>query len=124
MGAAEYLENLKREGKTVALATANSKELTEACLKNNGIMEYFDVLTFADEVGEGKSSPLIYTETLSRVNGVPDESVLFEDILQAYKTAKMIPLDVVIVEDRSAEGDRSDLIKSADLYIKDFYDLI
>lgn len=123
-GAAEYLENLKREGKTVALATANSKELTEACLKNNGIMEYFDVLTFADEVGEGKSSPLIYTETLSRVNGVPDESVLFEDILQAYKTAKMIPLDVVIVEDRSAEGDKSDLMKSADLYIKDFYDLI
>ena len=87
-------------------------------------MEYFDVLTFADEVGEGKSSPLIYTETLLRVNGVPDESVLFEDILQAYKTAKMIPLDVVIVEDRSAEGDKSDLMKSADLYIKDFYDLI
>ena len=50
--------------------------------------------------------------------------MLFDDILQAYKTAKMIPLDVVFVDDRSAEGDKSDLMKSADLYIKDFYDLI
>lgn len=123
-GAREYLEYLKRKGKRIALATAGSKEMAELCMRNNEIFEYFDAFVYADEVGEGKSSPKIYLEALSRLNTEPANAVLFEDILEALKTAKKIPLDVVIVEDASAKSDRRELKRQADLYIKDFKKLI
>ncbi len=122
-GAAEYLEYLKENGKSLALATASSRELAEACLKNNGVLEFFDVLTYADEVGEGKSSPKIYRETLRRLNASAADSVLFEDILVGLKTASGIGLDVVIVEDKAAREDKAQLMEQAYLYIKDFYGL-
>ncbi|HIV86269.1 MAG TPA: HAD family phosphatase [Candidatus Monoglobus merdigallinarum] len=123
-GVFEYLNLLKRQGKKIALATANSAELTAACLKNNGILGCFDVFTYVDEVGAGKSSPKVYLECLRRMNADPADTVLFEDILEALNTAKSIPLDVVIVEDLSAENDKPALMKKADLYIRSFCELL
>ncbi|MCI5892356.1 MAG: HAD family phosphatase [Clostridiales bacterium] len=123
-GVKDYLELLRKNGKTLAIATANTQELTEACLKNNGVLDLFDVFTYADEVGCGKSDPKIYVETLRRMNMQVDEVVLFEDILKAFETAKSIGLDVVIAEDKASAADRAVLRASADLYIVSFEELI
>lgn len=120
----KYLRSLRRDKKTLAIATANSRELTEACLKNNGFDGFFDVYTYADEVGIGKSDPKIYLETLRRMNMRVDDAVLFEDILKALETAKSIGLDVVIAEDKSAGHNREQLKAAADLYISDFGELL
>lgn len=122
-GAAEYISLLREKGKTIAIATANSKDLTEACLKNNNMLGMFDVFTYADEVGTGKSDPAIYVETLRRMGMTADQAVLFEDILKALETAKEIGLDVVIAEDKSAERYKDGLIRAADLYIRSFDEL-
>ena len=42
-GAKEFVKAARNSGKKIAVATANSRELTEVCLKNNGMLEYFDV---------------------------------------------------------------------------------
>ncbi len=123
-GAKEFLVRLKQRGRSIVLATANSQELSEVCLKSNGIFEYFDSFVYADDVGCGKSSPDIYRAALDSIHGKPSDSVLFEDIFEALKTAHGIGLDVVIVEDASSSADRDALIKSADIYIKDFTELI
>lgn len=122
-GVSEFLKHLKREGKVLAIATANSREMTEECLKNNGIFELFDVLVYADDVGVGKSDPKIYIETLNRMNMHADDAVLFEDILKALETAKSIGLDVVIAEDSAAVNDKEVLKASADMYISSFEEL-
>lgn len=123
-GAREYLRYLKSIGKVLAVATANNRELTEACLKNNGMAGFFDVYTYADEVGIGKSDPQIYIETLRRMDMTVQDAVLFEDILKALETAKSIGLDVVIAEDKSAENNRMQLKAAADLYIESFEELL
>ncbi len=123
-GVKEYLERLRQQGKTLAIATANTKMLTEICLENNGVLELFDVFTYADEVGAGKSDPKIYLETLRKMNMQTCEVVLFEDILKALETAKSIGLDVVIAEDGAAEADRNSLMTLADLYINSFEELL
>lgn len=123
-GAKEFLARLKQHNKSIVLATANSQELSEVCLKSNGIFEYFDSFVYADDVGCGKSSPNIYRTALESIHGKPSDSVLFEDIFEALKTAHSIGLDVVIVEDASSSADRDALMKSADIYIKDFTELI
>lgn len=123
-GVKKYLELLKSKGRKLAVATANTPLLTEACLANNGILELFDVFTYADDVGAGKSDPKIYIETLRRMEMQADEVVLFEDILKALETGKSIGLDVVIAEDEAAYADKEALKASADLYIKSFDELL
>lgn len=123
-GAREYLAWLKQNGIKIALATACARELCEACMANNDVRQYMDVVTYADEVGRGKSDPAIYIETLRRLGVTAEETMLFEDILTALQTGKSIGLSVTIVEDASAEKEREFLKQQADRYIRDYYELL
>lgn len=123
-GAKEFLVQLRQRGIQVALATACTRELCEACLHSNGMLELMDSITYADEVGKGKGSPDVYWECLRRLGRMPEETVLFEDILTALRTAKAIGLRVAVVEDKSAAADRRQLKKEADQYILDFRELL
>ena len=53
-GAVEILEELKKRGVLIAIATATDLERTEKYLKMTGIREYFDRLISATQVKEGK----------------------------------------------------------------------
>ncbi len=123
-GAKEFVKRARKKGKKTAIATANSRELTEVCLRHNGMLDDFDIFVFADDVGTGKSCPDIYIETLNQMNSTPENAVLFEDIYEALKTAKKIGLNTVIVEDKAAAPDREFLKEEADIYIKDFTELL
>jgi HAD superfamily hydrolase (TIGR01509 family) len=122
-GAKEYLEFLKNQGIHIGLVTACAPELCTACLKNNGIDRMFDAITYVDDVGKGKDFPDIYIECLRRLNAEPKNTVLFEDILTGLRTAKKIGLRVVAVEEDNEE-DVAMLKQEADLYIKDFYEML
>ncbi|MBQ4145325.1 MAG: HAD family phosphatase [Clostridia bacterium] len=124
MGAEEYLRSLKNKGVKLAIATSCDKGLCEICLENNNIDELFDVITYADEVGKGKNFPDIYVECLKRLGCVAEETVLFEDILVAIKTGKKLGMKTVAVQDDSAEPDWDEMKKEADLFIKDFTEII
>ena len=124
MGAEEYLRSLKNKGVKLAVATSCDKGLCEICLENNNIAELFDVITYADEVGKGKNFPDIYVECLKRLGCVAEETVLFEDILVAIKTGKKLGMKTVAVQDDSAEPDWDEMKKEADLFIKDFTEII
>ena len=123
-GAKEYLAYLKEKGIKIALATACARELCEACMANNDVRKYMDVVTYADEVGRGKSDPAIYLETLRRLGARAEETMLFEDILTALKTGKKVGLSVTIVEDAGAAKEREILKQQADIYICDYYELL
>ncbi len=123
-GAADFIKKLKQNNVKIAVATACSKNLAEVCLKNNGIYDMIDTVTYAEDIGCGKDSPRIYLECLNKLGCEAAEAVLFEDILMALKTAGEIGLKTIIVEDESAARDREDLKRSAYKYIKDFTELL
>lgn len=123
-GAADYLRDLKEQGVRLAIVTSCDQTLCEVCLKNNGVYSLFDVFTYADQVGKGKSSPDIYLECLRRLNVPAAEAVLFEDILTALRTAKKIGMKVVAVEDERAKADRKQIQYESDYYIRDFRQLL
>lgn len=122
-GAKEYLLQLKAQGTRIGLVTACDRTLCTACLRNNGIYELFDTITYVDEVGKGKDTPDIYIESLRRLDCTAEDAVLFEDILTGLRTAKKIGLRVVAVEENDQDEIEA-LKQEADLYIKDFYELI
>lgn len=123
-GAGEFIDKLKEKGIKTAIATACNKKLAEVCLKNNGIEDKIDVITYAEDVGTGKDSPDIYIECLKRLECSIDEAILFEDILVATKSANSIGLKTIVVEEETASEDKDELKKIAYKYIVDFRELI
>ena len=76
----EYLTFLKHRGVKLAVATAQTPELYEPTLKNNGVFELFDVFTNLSEVQRGKGFPDIYILAAQRLKLAPQNCMVFEDI--------------------------------------------
>ena len=114
----ELLELLKHEyGYKIGLATSNTHELYDQCLKNNGIYDYFDSFTQSDEVERLKGFPDIYEKSAERMGVPKEECIVFEDVYQAVKGARMGNFFTVAVEDSASADDREEIIKIADVYI-------
>ena len=63
----------------------------EECLKRNGIFEYFDSFTHADEVLRRKGYPDIYELSAGRMNVDRDKCIVFEDVVAAVKLPEPAP---------------------------------
>ncbi|MCL2087073.1 MAG: HAD family phosphatase [Oscillospiraceae bacterium] len=97
----EYLDELKKSGVKIALATAAIKRFYEKALSANGILSYFDVLCSVEEVGVGKTEPAVYLLTMKKLGVEPHECVIFEDVEQAAITAVKTGAKVYLVHSKN-----------------------
>lgn len=123
-GVKEFLDKLKQNNIKIALATSNSVPLLEACLKNNGIYDYFDSITTTDEVSNGKNCPDVYLLAAKKLNINPKNCIVFEDILPAIKGAKAADMTVIAVSDKHSLNDLDEIINHSDKYINSYFELI
>lgn len=123
-GVVPYLNNLKNKGIKIALATSNSIPLLEATLKNHDIYHYFDAITTTEEVNKAKNYPDIYLLSAKKLGVNPEDCLVFEDIVQAVKGAKLAGMTVYSVHDKNSESQKEDLIKLSDRYIQSFNELL
>lgn len=123
-GVKEVLDKLKENNIKIALATSNSVPLLEACLKNNGIYDYFDSITTTDEVSNGKNCPDVYLLAAKKLNVNPKNCIVFEDILPAIKGAKAADMTVIAVSDKHSLNDLDEIINHSDKYINSYFELI
>lgn len=123
-GVVPYLNHLKNKGIKIALATSNSIPLLEATLKNHKIYHYFDAITTTEEVNKAKNYPDIYLLSAKKLGVNPEDCLVFEDIVQAVKGAKLAGMTVYSVYDKSSESQKKDLIKLSDRYIQSFNELL
>ncbi|MGN0039167.1 MAG: HAD family hydrolase [Coriobacteriales bacterium] len=124
-GAEAFVRQLKAHGIPVAIATSLSRDMLEPALENNGVKELFDELVVCEEVCEGgKSTPAVYLETVRRLGVALGDSVVFEDVALAARSAKAGGAYVVGVRDDHAQQVRSELIEAADLFIQGFGELL
>ena len=124
LGVKDFLNNLKSFKIKIALATSNSIPLLEACLKNNGIYDYFDSITTTDEVSNGKDCPDVYLLAANKLGINPRDCLVFEDILPAVQGAKAANMKVIAVKDDECLDSKEDLLKYADKYIHSFEELL
>lgn len=123
-GVIPYLNHLKNKGIKIALATSNSIPLLEATLKNHEIYHYFDAITTTEEVNKAKNYPDIYLLSAKKLGVNPEDCLVFEDIVQAVKGAKLAGMTVYSVHDKNSESQKEDLIKLSDRYIQNFNELL
>lgn len=119
-GVKEFLNSLKKNNIKIALATSNNTLLLEACLKANGIYEYFNTITLTNEVKRGKDFPDVYLLTASKLGVPPTKCMVFEDLLPAIQGAKKAGMKVIGVYDENSIEQHSDMKVLADDFILDY----
>ncbi|MEW8995011.1 HAD family hydrolase [Clostridium sp.] len=121
-GVKEFFSLLKENNIKIALATSNNTLLLEACLKANGIYEYFDTITLTNEVKRGKDFPDVYLLTANKLGVSPDKCMVFEDLLPAIHGAKKAGMKVIGVYDEHSIDQHNDMKALADDFILDYAD--
>lgn len=100
-GAKAYLAALKAHGIPMALATTSLPELCRPALCRNGIEEWFDVILTAAEVSRSKAHPDVFLAAADALGALPSETVVYEDLLLAVRTANRAGFRTVGVYDPS-----------------------
>jgi len=120
--AREYLLALRERGAKLAVATSAIPELCELALRNHGIHDWFNVICNSSEVGCGKSRPDVFLLAARKLGVDPRDCVVFEDILDAVKSAKSVGMIVCGVYDKASDGDWETIKGLADYALLDFGD--
>jgi HAD superfamily hydrolase (TIGR01509 family) len=87
-------------GVRLALATASAPPLYEALLKNHGIYDCFDAFVSPMDGLRDKRHPDMYLLAARRLDVMPEDCVVFEDILAGVRSAKAAGIRVCGVCDR------------------------
>lgn len=116
-GADGFLARLKAAGIKMCIASSTHPALIDICLRRLGVRDCFEFLLSCEEVGEGKNRPTVYLEAARRMGGVPENTVIFEDILVAAQTAKAAGFPLGIIYDVNSDAEQPQLKALADCYI-------
>ena len=107
----------------MTVATSNNKEEVEAAFKRTGVSSYFERIFTCEEVGAGKTKPDIYLEAAKYMGTKPEETVVFEDVLHAVRTAKKAGFLVVGLYDEASKAEQKEIREEADWYCKKISEL-
>ncbi len=124
-GARRLLEYVKARGIPCGIATSNGADMVEAVLEAQNARQYFQVVTTACEVKEGKPSPDIYLKVAKDLGAEPADCLVFEDIPAGALAGKRAGMTVCGVADADADlrGLRGEILELADYFIEDFTQL-
>ncbi len=116
-GAGSVLARLQAAGWRMCVASSTSPHLLDICLRRLGLRDFFQFLISAEEVGAGKDRPDVYLEAARRMGSRPENTVVFEDVIFAARTAKAAGFTVAAIYDESSKHDQEELQKTADYYL-------
>ena len=118
-GINDFLKRLQSLGVKMCVATVTDRPIVEDVLKRLKIYEYFSEIFTCAEVGCNKETPEIYRQALKHLETEKTETIVFEDVLHALKTAKDDGFKVAAVYD-SHEPMQKEMKEFSDYYITDF----
>ena len=99
-GVQELLEDLKRAGVPVALASCGSTAQLHHLLSRLRLREYFTVVVTGDEVTFGKPNPEIFYKAARHLLVHPAESIVFEHSVSGVQGAKVAGMKCIAIADR------------------------
>lgn len=104
VGVKDYLEEAKKLGYKIALASSSTKEWVTHYLDELGLLNYFEVMITGDDVDKVKPAPDLYLKAIEVLNIHATEAVAFEDSLNGLQSALNAGLKCVIVPNPVTEA--------------------
>lgn len=77
-GAREYLTRLREQGVRLFVLTASPHSITDPCLENNGVSDWFERVWTVEDYGMGKSNPQLFVKVVEDI-GVSAAEILYYD---------------------------------------------
>ena len=77
-GVRAYLERLRAQGVPMYILTASPHPITDPCLVNNGVFDWFTAVWTVEDYGLTKAQPELFCRVVEAV-GVPAEEILYYD---------------------------------------------
>ena len=114
-----FLEQMKKQGVRMCIATATDRYQVEAALKRCGMEAFFSEIFTCTDVGYGKDEPIIFQKAMDYIGTTKANTVVFEDAYHAAKTAKADGFITVAVFD-SHETKQVELHSVSDCFIENF----
>lgn len=118
-GVAEFLEQMKKQGVRMCIATATDRYQAEAALKRCGMDSFFSEIFTCTDIGHGKDEPIIFQRAMEHLGTTRADTVVFEDAYHAARTAKADGFITVAVYD-SHETKQAELHSVSDCFIENF----
>ncbi|ONI47533.1 HAD family hydrolase [Candidatus Epulonipiscioides saccharophilum] len=123
-GALEFLQYLHANKIKMAIATSNSREITEAILQKHEIEKYFETVVTSCEVEKGKPHPYVYLKTSEILDVEPGRCLVFEDIPNGIIAAKNAGMTVFGIEDVQYENVKIRAKELSDRWVADYYEVL
>ncbi len=124
-GAKNVLKILKENKYKIGISSGSSKNFIKKVIASLDLAAFIDVYCSSEEVAEGKPSPLVFLESLSRINDLfrikilPKECIVFEDSKNGISAAKKAGMFCI-----GLTGDNNiNLLSGADKCIQNFSEL-
>ena len=120
-GVREFLDHCRKCDIKLGIASSNSRELIEVCLKLNQVESFFECIMSGTDGFKGKPAPDIYLAAAKQLGVDPTRCLVFEDIIPGILAGKSAGMRVCAVDDVYSAYQESEKRKLADYYIKDYY---
>lgn len=122
-GVPEFLEELKKRGIKMGIATSNSRELFEAINAAHHFDRYISCVVTSCSVNRGKPAPDVYLEAARQLHVDPKDCLVFEDIVKGMEAGKNAGMKVCAVEDAYSVSQRRQKREICDYYIDTYHDI-
>ncbi len=87
-GARPLIEELRRRGVPIALASASLRQWVDATLRRLGLQDAFDTTVSASDVNNSKPAPDLFLAAAQRLGVPPQDCLAVEDTLAGVRSAK------------------------------------
>lgn len=119
-GLPAFLEEMKRKGMRMGIATSNDRGLLDAAANAHGFYDYIDEVLTADEVARGKPAPDVFLAVAKKLGVLPQECLVFEDIPQGIRAGLAAGMKVCAVSDRYSQPQQEEKRALAHYYIDSY----
>ncbi len=123
-GVLDFLDLLKQRGIKMGIATSNSEELLRAINAAYHFDDYMSCIVTSCSVKKGKPAPDVYLEAARRLGVLPNECLVFEDIVKGIEAGKNAGMKVCAIEDAFSACQREQKKQISDYYIESYHEIL
>ena len=123
-GAEEYLSRLRADGVRLFVLTASPHSITDPCLRNNGVLDWFEQVWTVEDYGMGKSNPELFVRVVKDIGVSADEILYYDDNPVAVTNAAAAGMQVCGVLCPHTPENAKKICEISERYIASFLDII
>ena len=119
-GARSWLEQLHKQDVPMVIATATDRDMIAAAMERLGLTDYFQGIITCGDLGMPKTQPDIYLYAAEKLGTRPEETLVFEDVAHAVRSAFSAGFPTISVYDKQSESEREEMRALSVLYLNSY----